>query len=134
MSAVARGLGTGALLVAYAAAIALTRGAAQWMLAAPLALAPLFSWVLRSPNAWLTAFFAVALLAPPLPVAFGNSGPHPAIAIALAGAAIGLIRWSDWRFERSLVSGALVVFFAILAISIAPAAMYSGTDVALESL
>jgi hypothetical protein len=76
----------------------------------------------------------VALLAPPLPVAFGNSGPHPALAIAFLGAAVGLIRLREWRFERTLLSGALVLFFAILAISIAPAAIYSGTDLALESL
>jgi hypothetical protein len=129
---------TGATLAAYAAAIAVARGHAEWILAAPLVvvtiLAPAASWLLRSPNAWLTVFFAVALLVPPLPVAFGNSGPHPVIAIAFLGVAIGLIRLREWRFERSLLSGALVWFFAMLAISIAPAAIYSGTDLAVESL
>jgi hypothetical protein len=128
----------GAALAAYAAAIAVARGPAEWILAAPLVfvtiLAPAASWLLKSPNAWLTLFFAVALLAPPLPVAFGNSGPHPAVAIAFLGAAIGLIRLREWRFERDLLSGALVLFFAMLAISIAPAAIYSGTDLAVESL
>ena len=128
----------GATLATYAAAIAVARGPAEWILAAPLVfvtiLAPAASRLLKSPNAWLTVFFAVALLAPPLPVAFGNSGPHPAIAIAFMGVAIGLIRLREWRFERSLLSGALVLFFATLAVSIAPAAIYSGTDVALESL
>ncbi len=128
----------GAVLAAYAAAIAVARGPAAWILAAPLVfitiLAPAASWLLRSPNAWLTIFFAVALLAPPVPVAFGNSGPHPAIAIAFLGVAIGLIRLREWRFERGLLPGALVWSFAMLAISIAPAAIYSGTDLALESL
>jgi O-Antigen ligase len=128
----------GAALAGYAAAIGLTRGPEEWILAAPLVfvtiLAPAANWLLKSPNAWLTIFFAVALLAPPLPVALGNSGPHPAIAIALVGVVIGLIRLQEWRFERTLLSGALVLFFSVLAISIGPAAIYSGTNLALESL
>jgi O-antigen ligase len=124
----------GALLAAYAAAIAIARGPALWALAAPLVLIPAAIWLLRSANAWMGLFFAVALLAPPLPVAFGNSGPHPAIAIAAIGIAIGLIRLREWRFERTPVAGAIVLFFAALTISIAPAAIYSGTDLALQSL
>lgn len=124
----------GAFLAASAASIAIARGATEWILASPLVLIPTAIWLLKSPNAWLTLFFAVALLAPPLPVAFGNSGPHPSIAIAALGAAIGLIRLPDWRWERTLLSGAFVLFFAILVISIAPAAIYSGTDLAIESL
>jgi hypothetical protein len=129
-----RRLVAGACLAGYAAAIAIARGPAEWVLAAPLVLIPTASWLLKSPNAWLTVFFAVALLAPPLPVAFGNSGPHPAIAIVALGAAIGLIRLREWRWERGLLPGALVFFFAILTISVAPAAVYSGTDLAVESL
>ncbi len=124
----------GVLLAAYASAIAVARGPARWALAAPLVLVPTVSWLIRSANAWLGLFFAVALLAPPLPVAFGNSGPHPAIAIAAFGMAIGLIRWREWRFERTSVAGAIVLFFAAITISIAPAAIYSGTDLALQSL
>lgn len=126
----------GALLAAYAAAVALTPGATQWMLAAPLALAPVLHWVLRSPTAWLTLFFAVALLAPPLAFAtpFGNSGPHPAVAIAALGVAVGFIRMGDWRFQPGLLPGALILFFAMLAISVSPAALYSGPEIAFQSL
>jgi hypothetical protein len=124
----------GAALAIYAAAIAIARGPAMWALAAPLILIPAGVWLLRSPNAWLGLFFAVAFLAPPLPVAFGNSGPHPAIAIAAIGVAIGLIRLRQWRFERGFLPGAMVVFFAAMTVSLAPAAIYSGTDLALESL
>jgi len=40
----------------------------------------------------------------------------------------------DWRFERSALSAAIVAFFVILAISLAPATLYSGTDIATASL
>jgi hypothetical protein len=125
----------GGLIASYAAAIAVAHGVTALLLAIPLIAFPAAIWLLRSPNAWLTLFFAVALLAPPLPVAaLGNSGPHPAIAIAAVGVAMGLIRLPQWRFERALLPGALIVFFAILIVSIAPAALYSGTDLAFESL
>jgi O-antigen ligase len=125
----------GAALAAYAAAIATARDTTALILAMPLIAIPAASWLLRSSTAWLTLFFVVALLAPPLPIAaLGNSGPHPAIAIAAIGVAIGFIRLHEWRFERGLLPGALLFFFAILTISIAPAALYSGTDVAFGSL
>jgi O-antigen ligase len=124
----------GAALVAYSAAVALTRGPVQWILAAPLVIFPLLSWIMRSPNAWLSLFFAVALLAPPLPVALGNSGPHPALIFAALGLVVGVLRVGEWRFEQGLLPGALILFFATLAISVAPAAMYSGPELALQSL
>ncbi len=121
-------------LAIYAAAIAATRGTIEWILAAPLVLIPLGAWLLRSPIAWLASFFVVAMLAPPLPIAFGNSGPHPAIALAAIGAFVGWLRFGEWRFERNLLNGAIVTFFAILTVSLAPAALYSGTDLASQSL
>lgn len=85
-------------------------------------------------NAWLTLFFAVAMLAPPLPIAaLGNSGPHPALAIAAFGGLAGFLRLWKWRFERHLLSGALIFFFAILTISLAPAMLYSGSEIAFQS-
>jgi O-antigen ligase len=122
------------LLAGYSAAVALTRGPLQWVLAAPLALVPLVLWILRSPDAWLTSFFAVALLAPPLPVALGNSGPHPALIFAALGVVVGFLRIGDWRFRRGLLPGTLIVLFAMLAISVAPAAWYSGPEIAAQSL
>ncbi len=124
----------GAFLALYAAAAALARGSMRWIMAGAVLLVPMLHWMLLSPAAWLTVFFAVALLAPPLPVAFGNSGPHPALAIAAIGFALGFIRLSQWRFRRNFLSAAIVVFFAILLISIAPAAIYSGPEIALQSL
>ncbi|HLW76598.1 MAG TPA: O-antigen ligase family protein [Bryobacteraceae bacterium] len=87
-----------------------------------------------APIAWLSLFFAVALLAPPLPIALGNSGPHPSVVIAAFGALLGWLRFERWRFERTFLNGSIVVFFSILLISLAPAAIYSGVDLAAESL
>lgn len=122
------------VLAAYSAAVALTRGPAQWMLAAPLALVPLLTWILASPNAWLTLFFAASLLAPPLPIAVGNSGPHPGLIFAGLGAVVGFLRIGEWRFWRGLLPGSLILFFAALAVSVAPAALYSGPEIAVQSL
>ncbi len=125
---------TGALLACYAALVSIAQGATRWILASAVLAIPLLHWMLASPSAWTGLFFAVAVLAPPLPVAFGNSGPHPAIAIAALGLVAGWIRLSEWRFRRDLLSGAIVVFFAILAISLVPATLYSGPEIALQSL
>ena len=124
----------GTLLVAYATVVALMRGPAQWAIAAIPPLVPALLWLVRSANAWLGLFFVVALLAPPLPVALGDSGPHPALVFAAVGLAIGFLRFGEWRFRRNLLAGSLVLFFAVLAISIAPAAIYSGEQIALRSL
>lgn len=124
----------GTMLASYAAYVAVARGAALWATAALLAVVPLLYWILISPNAWLITFFAVALLAPPLPVAFGNSGPHPALAIAALGLAAGFLRWREWRFTRELVPGVLIFFFAVLALSVAPAMLYSGPELGAQSL
>jgi O-antigen ligase len=124
----------GALMAGYAATAAIARGPARWAMASLALLVPVLFWIVQSPNAWLTLFFVVALLTPPLPVAFGNSGPHPALAIAAIGIAVGFLRLSEWRFRRDLLSATLVFLFAILAISLAPAALYSGPEIAVQSL
>jgi O-antigen ligase len=124
----------GALLAGYSTAVALTRGPLQWTLAAPLAIIPLLSWILRSPDVWLSLFFAVALLAPPLPVALGDSGPHPALAVAVLGVVVGCLRIGEWRLWRGLLPGVLIFFFAMLAISVGMAALYSGPGIAAGSL
>ena len=123
-----------AVVAAYAAAIGLTRGTLEWALAGVLVLAPLIVWVLRSANAWLILFFLVALLAPPLPASLGNSGPHPALFFAGLGLVVGLVRLAEWRFSRGVLPGTLIAFLAALAISVAPAALYSGEEIAFASL
>jgi O-antigen ligase len=122
----------GVSIAGYAAAVAVARDGWQGALAAPVAAIPIARWLAGSANAWLTLFFVVALLAPPLPVAAGNA--HPAIAIAAAGVAVGIIRLGEWRFERTFLAAALLIFFALLAISLAPATLESGPEIAGASL
>jgi len=124
----------GMLLASYAAYVAIARGPAQWAAAAMAVVIPLLYWILVNPNAWLMLFFAVTLLAPPLPVEVGNSGPHPALAIAVLGLAAGFVRMSEWRFTREFLPGVLIFFFAVLAVSVAPAMLYSGTELGVQSL
>jgi len=126
--------GAAALLIAYACEVALAHGVLKWALAAALVLAPMLAWILYAADAWLILFFAAALLAPPLPLNFGNSGPHPSLAFAALGLGVGVVRLNEWRFHRGLLEGALVTFLAVLAISVACAAIYSGEDVAIQSL
>jgi O-antigen ligase len=116
----------GASIAAYAAGVAVARDAWQWTLAAPIALIPILRWLLASANAWLILFFLVALAAPPIPIA--------AIAIVAVGLAVGLLRLDEWRFQREFLPAALIMFFAVLAISLAPALIESGAEIAGQSL
>ncbi|MGH9660754.1 MAG: hypothetical protein ACRD96_19550, partial [Bryobacteraceae bacterium] len=73
-------------LGAWAAAIPLVSSMeARLLLGAPPAVAALFAWTLAAPARWLGAFLAAALLLPPLPIALGDSGPHPALLVAAMG-------------------------------------------------
>ncbi len=100
-----------------------------WIATSPFGLP---AWLMLSANGWLPLFIAAALLAPP--ITSGESTIHPAIAIAAIGLLCGLARLDDWRFERNTVSAVIVVFFVILVISLAPAALYSGTEIAAASV
>ena len=116
----------GASIAAYAAGVAVVRDPWQWTLAAPIALIPILRWLLASANAWLMLFFVVALAAPPIPIV--------ATALVAVGLAAGLLRLDEWRFQRGFLPAALLVFFAVLAISLAPALLESGTEIAAQSL
>lgn len=61
-------------------------------LAAPLLMVPLLWWLLRGASHWIAGLLGAALLLPPLPIAIGNSGPHPALLLAAAGGWIGALR------------------------------------------
>ena len=77
-------------------------------------------------NIWLGLFFVVALAAPPM--------PGVAVAMVVIGLAVGMARLNEWRFERGLLPGTLIVFFAVLAISLAPVVLESGAEIAAQSL
>lgn len=122
------------LFGAWAAAIAVAPDpAAKAVLAAPAALAPIGWWTVHKPGRWLLAFFAAALLLPPLPVPIGNSGPHPCLIFAALGLFAGMLWLGEWRVVASGVGGALLTLLGLLLASVALAAVNSGAEVAAGS-
>ncbi len=99
-----------------------------------LAASPFLFWLISSPTRWLGWFLAAALLLPPLPIALGNSGPHPALALAAIGLGIGVLRAPEWRFRLDPLTGSLLLFASILFASIAMAILSAGLEIGLASL
>lgn len=122
------------LIGAWAAALALAP--LTWLslvLAAPLVLLPLTWWILVRPSHWIAGFFGAALLLPPLPIALGNSGPHPALLFAAAGGWVGWLRLREWTLRPDPVLKAMLIFLAMLLASVACSVVYSGPQIALGS-
>ena len=82
----------------------------------------------------MTVFLIAAVTLPPLPIAIGGSGPHPALLVAMVGLLCGLVFLRGWRIPTDSLSRALIVFFAILLFSVAPAMVYSGIEVGAATL
>src|SRR5437879_11325239 len=78
-------------------------------------------------------FFACALLLPPLPFRWGDTGPHVALLFAGAGMFVGFLRLSEWRVRADGLLVALLALWAILAGSLAMALIYSGWRIAAGS-
>lgn len=119
----------------YACAVAASPSplaAAAWSV--PLLAIPLVLWILQTAGRWLWCFFFAALLLPPLPFAFGNSGPHVGVALAGIGLVAGVVRLRDWHPQRDLLTFAMAVFLLVLLASSALAVFYSGLAVATGSL
>jgi len=130
-----RELWIGLALGLYATAVALTPGIVpKAVFCAPLILIPLTWRLLATSTAWLALFFACALLAPPLPIRLGDSGPHVALLIAGAGLFIGLLRLPEWRFRPDPLAVSLLGIAFVFACSLSMAALYSGPAVAAGSL
>jgi O-antigen ligase len=124
-----------ALMGAYAAAVALAPSPAVVMvLATPLAAALLAYWLVLERDHWLSLFFAAALLLPPLPFGWGNSGPHPSLLFVLAGLLAGLFRLNEWHAPGAPLHRALGIFYLTLLGSAALAVFYAGPRVGLGSL
>jgi len=120
---------------AWAAAVALTPDVpVSLALFAPLVLIPLALWIAMRRSNWIAGFFGAALLLPPLPIALGNSGPHPALAFAAAGGWVGLLRIREWNVRLDPLAKSMAVFFALLLASVPFAAVYSSQEVAFGSL
>ncbi len=116
-----------------AASLAASRPQAGWI-ALPLLLLALVWWVASKANRWVLVFLAALVLLPPLPLPFGNAGPHPAILLAALGLWAGAARLPAWRFRWNSVSAALLFFLFALTMSVPLAAVYSGWEVSLGSL
>ncbi len=118
----------------YAAAVALTPSLqSKVVLSVPLLAIPLAWRILKAPNLWLVLFLLCALLAPPFPIALGNSGPHVALLFACAGLFVGLIRLPEWRFRADPLALSLLTLGAAMLASMGMALIYSGPDIAAAS-
>jgi O-antigen ligase len=103
-------------------------------LTAPLALAILACWTLAAPHRWVAGFMAAALLLPPLPIPLGDSGPHPSLLFAAFGILAGALYVHDWHIATGPFPRALLALFSILLASTSFAALYSGLEIALQTL
>ena len=124
------------LLGSYAASLALVRDPVILLLAlAPVLLLAAAWWILSgAPDRWVVVFLCVAVLTPPLPIALGDSGPHPSLLIAAIGLAAGLIWLPDWRIPSSGLSHAIAMLFFVLLLSAGLSAFYSGVSIGLGTL
>src|ERR1051326_2116481 len=123
------------LIGAYAAAVAIAP-TTTWrlILGAPALVAPAVFWTIFSERRWIVLLFVCALLLPPLPIPIGDTGPHPALAVAALGLCAGLLRLREWDLRRDGVALAMVAMFAVLLSSVALAVVYSGPVIAAGSL
>lgn len=128
------GLGAAVAFGLWAAAIAITP---QWSmkaaLVAPAIAIPAAWWMLQRRSRWVVLFLASAILLPPLPIAFGDSGPHPALAVAAFGLLAGAIWLPHWRASLHGPGAALVALVFALAASLGPAAFTAGPQAALAA-
>jgi hypothetical protein len=119
----------------YAAAVAL---APSPYLNVALAVAPLsllvLWWTIQTPWRWVGLLLFSCMLLPPINLPFGSAGPHPALAVAAAGAFVGALRLREWMHRWDDVSLSLVLFLGVLVATVPVAAFFSGIDIALASL
>lgn len=109
-------------------------GATSLLVAGPPFVGRAVRWRILKPERWLALFFFLALLVPPLPLPFGNSGVHIAPAAALLGLLSGFLRMTEWRQCRDSLPILFIAFLGVLAASVALSAVYSGLIIAAGSL
>ena len=125
---------TALALGVVASAFALTHSTAIKCFIAGLACLPVFlQWLLSRAHRWIIVFFSAAILLPPLPFPIGDSGPHPALLFAGAGVLAGILAMPAWKSIKGPLPILFMLFTACLLGTVALAAIYSGTDVALGS-
>src|SRR5215510_7207745 len=113
-----------ALLLGFfvgAASLAASRPKGGWIALVLLLLLPAW-WAVSRAERWVLGFLAMLVLLPPLPLPWGDAGPHPAILIAALGLWVGIARLPAWRVRWDLVSTALCFFLFALLMSVPVAA------------
>jgi O-antigen ligase len=98
-----------------------------------LATLPVVAWMVSNPVAWLALFLGAALLLPPLPASFGNSGAHPALLLAVFGVYSALVFAHRWRFDKPPIIAPAIALTAAMLASVSMALLYSGGEVAVGS-
>ncbi len=101
---------------------------------AVLPMAALGWWLFRGRDRWVLAFFFCAILLPPLPIALGDSGPHLAPLLALAGMILAVAGPLRLDIPHLRLVSLATAFVACLVLSECFAAAYSGPEVALLGL
>lgn len=94
---------------------------------------PVLCYAYCVPSAWIRLLLVTAALAPPLPLALGDSGPHVAILFAAVGVCAAVVRPAEWELRFSFLNTALLCWWATLALSIGPALVWSGPRIAAGS-
>jgi len=90
-------------------------------------------WTVLGAGRWVPMFLAAAILLPPLPLALGNAGPHPALLLAGLGVIAGCLRASQWRISGEWPNVVFAGYPAVLLLSVSFAAAYSGVEIAALS-
>jgi O-antigen ligase len=91
-------------------------------------------WVFGRRDRWIIAFFAAAVLMPPLPVALGDSGPHLAAAVAIFGLLITSASRLCLSNSQQRVLLVAAAFIGSLIVSEGLAAIYTGPRIAVLGL
>ena len=95
---------------------------------------PAAIWLFQTPFRWLTLFLLAALLLPPLPLSWGDSGPHIAILFAAAGFWFGIVHFKAFSIRMDAVGLSLLALLAVMLSSAGMAMFYSGPQIAFGSI
>jgi len=100
---------------------------------AVLVAVPLAWYTFSARHAWIPLFLAAAILLPPLPLPWGDSGPHLAPLLAVIGALAAFVRMDEWRLRSSFLNTTLLLLLGAMFLSVPFAAIHSGALIALGS-
>ena len=124
----------GASLGVYAALISITSSwKATALMLIPVTLVATAWWSLGKSHRWFVGFSIATLLFPPLPIALGDTAPHPAILFAAFGLWAALARLPEWSLRNNGLTIISALLLLVLTASVALAGLHSGWEVAAGS-